>query len=525
MTLAIFAATLLATNARATAQSNEFVLHSFPVSTTDGWEPVGNVVFKGATQLYGTTPNGGINGRGTVFEIAAKRGVWSETVPHPFDPNTADGSPYSPGLLLHAGKLYGTTIGGSSGYGAVFELTYTAGIGWAKTFEYSFPGFTNDGQGPNGPLVYANGNLYGTTGGGGSNLNCGTSGENVGCGTVFELTPVTGGGWTESVVYNFGGTTLNTLGTSVPDGKIPVGVVFHGGSLYGVTEDGGYYGEGMVFELDLTTSTEIDALDFPLNEGTNTDGAVPISGLAVDTAGNLYGTTSQGGTQNSGVVFELTPMIVRVGGIFRKEWTETVLHDFESSVDGAYPSALILDENRNLYGTTGEDGPNSAGVAFELMAGTTVPWTENILYSFCSLSSCTDGSYPSSGLTFDTNHNLYGVTQEGGEYGWGAVFQIILNTFALSATPATISIAQGTGASSTISVADIGGFSGNVTLTASGLPKGVTASFSSKITSSASTLTLTASPTAKLETGATVTITGTSGNLTQTALINVSVIP
>src|SRR5271169_2295992 len=115
MMLAIFAVTLLATSTRATAQSNEFVLHSFPVSTTDGWEPNGNVIFKGATQLYGTTPFGGTNGRGTVFELAAKRGVWSETVPHPFDPSSTDGSSL-PGLLLHAGKLYGTT------QGSVFEL-------------------------------------------------------------------------------------------------------------------------------------------------------------------------------------------------------------------------------------------------------------------------------------------------------------------------------------------------------------------------------------------------------------------
>jgi uncharacterized repeat protein (TIGR03803 family) len=509
MMLAIFAATLLAKSTRATAQSNEFVLHSFPVSTTDGWEPNGNVIFKGATQLYGTTPFGGINGRGTVFELVAKRGVWSETVPHPFDPSSTDGYPNSAGLLLHAGKLYGTTQGGSSGYGTVFELTYTAGIGWAKTFEYAFPGFTNDGQGPNSPLIFANGNLYGTTGAGGSNLNCGTSGENVGCGTVFELTPAVSGGWTESVIYNFGSGT---------DGQIPVGVVFHGGNLYGMTQDGGLFGEGMVFELNPKTAMETDLYDFPMPTTGGTTGAVPNFGLVADLAGNLYGTTSQGGTHNNGIAFELTYDKAT------KIWTPQDLHDFYYLVDGAHPSALLLDtKSGNLYGTTEEDGPNGTGVAFELVPGT--PWTENILYSFCSLSSCTDGSYPSSGLTFDTNYNLYGVTQEGGAYGWGAVFQIILNGFTLSASPSTLAVAQGGNDMTTISVNDTGSFTGNVTLTASGLPKGVTASFNSKITSSTSTLTLTASPTAKLETGATVTITGTSGNLAQTALINVSVIP
>jgi len=527
--LAISTGILLATSTPAVAQE-EVVLHSFPVSTTDGWEPSGNVVFKGATQLYGTTPFGGINGRGTVFELAAKRGVWSEPVPHPFDPSTTDGNPTSAGLLLHKGKLYGTTqTGGTSGNGTVFELTYTAGTGWAPTFSYSFGSnpLLLDGQGPDSPLIFANGNLYGTTAYGGGNLNCGTPGESLGCGTVFELAPLAGGGWTESVVYNFGGT-----GGSVPDGRVPVGLLFHGGNFYGVTQNGGATGEGRVFELNPSTWVETVVHDFTVNDGANTDGAVPNFGLVADSAGNLYGTTSQGGTYNNGVVFEITgPFLIKVGKTFEKVWFDTILHDFYYLADGAYPSALILDKSGNLYGTTGEDGPNNnaKGVAFELLAGPTVPWTETILYTFCSVSTvsqnCTDGSYPTSGLTFDTNYNLYGVTQEGGDYGWGTVFQIILNNFALSALPSTLPVPQGGNVTSAISVADIGGFTGNVTLTASALPRGVTASFSPSKTSGTSTLTLTASPTAKIETGATVTITGTSGNLVQTALINVSVIP
>jgi uncharacterized repeat protein (TIGR03803 family) len=518
--LATFTGILLATSTPAVAQQ-EVVLHSFNVPPgTDGFEPAGNVIFAGATHLYGTTPNGGTDSRGTVFELAAKRGVWSETTPHPFDFNGTDGQAPSLGLLLQAGKLYGTTqAGGTFDEGTVFELTYTAGTGWAQTFTYSFGTATSDGQGPSSRLVFANGNLYGTTSYGGSNLNCGTSGENVGCGTVFELTPVVGGGWTESVVYNFGST-----GGSVPDGQVPVGLLFHGGEFYGMTQNGGQYGEGRVFELNPKTWVESVVHDFTLNDGTNTDGAVPNFGLVADSAGNFYGTTSQGGTHNRGVVFELTPFLVRVGRILTIEWTDTVLYDFGNNTDdGAFPYGLIQDKSGNLYGTTLEGGANNAGLVFELVNGT--PWTETILYTFCSAPSCTDGSFPSSGLTFDTNNNLYGVTQEGGANGWGTVFQIIVNSFALSASPSTLAVPQGSDATSTISVADIGGFTGNVTLTASGLPNGVTASFSSKITNSASTLTLTALPTAKLKTGATVTITGTAGNLVQTALINVSVIP
>lgn len=516
--LAIFTLSLLATSTRATAQT-EVVLHSFPAGTTDGYEPVGNVVFKGATQLYGATVDGGTGTpypRGTVFELAAKRGVWSETVP--FDPSTADGSPYSSGLLLHAGKLYGATQGGSSGEGAVFELTYTAGTGWAPTILYSFgsnPLLPLDGQGPSSGLVFVGSNIYGTTAYGGSNVNCGSSSAPVGCGTVFELTPATVGGWTESVVYNFGSGT---------DGKLPVGLVFHGGNLYGMTEDGGLHSEGMLFELNPKTLVEQDLYDFPVPTTGGTTGAVPNFGLVADAAGNLYGTTSQGGTHNNGIAFELTY------DTNTKIWTPTDLHDFYYLVDGAYPSALILDKSGNLYGTTLENGPNNnaEGVAFELLAGPTAPWTEKILYTFCSVSTvsqnCTDGSYPSSGLTFDTNYNLYGVTQEGGAYGWGTVYQIILNDFALSA-PVSLTVNQGSTVVGTVLVADIGGFTGNVTLAVSGLPNGVTASFSpSNKTSSTSTLTLTATPTAKLEFNKIVTVSGTSGNLYHTATIDVSVI-
>jgi uncharacterized repeat protein (TIGR03803 family) len=497
--LAIFTVTLLATSMRAAAQS-EVVLHSFDISGTDGIEPVGNVIFAGATHLYGTTPSGGTSGRGTVFELAAKRGVWSEMIPHPFDFNYTDGTGPSSGVLLHVGKLYGTTQGGgTNGYGTVFELTYTAGTGWTQTFPYSF-GAAPDGQYPSSGLIFANGDFYGTTSGGGASVACYNG---TGCGTVFKLTPVTGGGWTETVVHSFGNGS---------DGQVPVGLLFHGGNLYGTTEDGGLNGEGMVFELNPKTGGEKDLHDFPPNNGTGTDGAIPYVGLTVDTAGDLYGTTSQGGTYNYGIAFKLTA----------KTWVETVLHDFDNNaVDGAFPSGLILDSSGNLYGTTLEGGANNSGIAFELVPGT--PWTETILYSFCSSSSCTDGKFPSSGLTFDTTGNLYGTTQEGGAYGWGTVFGIILHSFTLSASPSALTVAQGSSVTSTISVADINGFAGNVTLTASGLPKGVTASFSPPSTSSVSTLTLTASATAKITT-ANVTVTGTSGSLYQTASIKLTVI-
>lgn len=535
--LAIFTVTLLATSTRVAAQE-VVLLHSFGTGTGDGKEPSGGVTFVGGTHLYGTTAEGG-SGLGTVFELAEKGGVWNETIPYDSFSNTEGDLP-SAHLLSHDGKLYGTTPnGGSAGYGTVFELTYTPGTGpgtgWNQTFGHSFtgntPNLSPDGQYPGPNLIFANGNIYGTTFEGGSNINCGTSGDggSEGCGTVFQLAPVAGGGWTESVVYNFLG-TYEVGGVTYFDAQGPVGIIFDEGEFYG-TAGGGVNGEGRVFELNPTTWLETIVHDFTPNQGSNTDGAVPTVGLAVDTAHNLYGTTSQGGTNNAGVVFELTSQTIRVGGKLQKVWTETPLHYFDSTVDGSEPSALIVDKNFNLYGTTGEGGPNYGGTAFELPAGSTPSSPPLILYSFCDAfaeaCTATDGQFPSSGLTFDTAYNLYGTTLEGGANGYGTVFAIILNNFALSATPSTMSIEQGLGASSTILVADVGGFAGTVNLKASGLPKGVTASFSSStITGNgASTLTLTASPTAKIETGATVTITGSSGTLQQVATINVSVIP
>ncbi len=461
--LAIFAVTLavtlLATSTPAVAQT-ESVLHSFNVGGPDGFQPYGNVIFSGTTHLYGTTESGGtgVPARGTVFELAAKRGTWSETTPHPFDFDGTDGTLPQSALLLHAGKLYGTTVdGGSSGQGTLFELTYTAGAGWSQTFTYSFGASATDGQGPSSPLIFVGKNIYGTTAAGGSNLNCGTSGELVGCGTVFQFTPVAGGGWAESVVYNFGNGS---------DGQIPNALLFHGGNFYGVTQNGGQFGEGMVFELNPTTLMETDLHDFPVPTNGAYDGASPSGGLTVDATGNLYGTTSAGGTNDHGIVFEFTYDKTT------KVWNETSLHDFDYSVDGAYSYGVIMDKNGNLYGTTLEGGPNNTGTAFELAAGT---WTQTILYNFCSLSNCADGSFPTSGLTFDSNYNLYGTTQEGGAYGWGTVFQIVVNDFALSPSPNTLTVSQGASAVSIISIADIGGFTGNVTLAASGLPKGVTA--------------------------------------------------
>jgi uncharacterized repeat protein (TIGR03803 family) len=142
-----------------------------------------------------------------------------------------------------------------------------------------------------------------------------------------------------------------------------------------------------------------------LHSFTGSDGAVPVTGLIADRAGNLYGTTVGGGTSSDGVVFKLSP-----GG------TETVLHSFTGS-DGAVPEAgLIADRAGNLYGTTVGGGTSSDGVVFKLSPG----GTETVLHSFTG----SDGLFPEAGLIADRAGNLYGTTENGGASSIGVVFKL-----------------------------------------------------------------------------------------------------
>ena len=258
---------------------------------------------------------------------------WNEKVLHSFNDNGQDGGTPEAGLIFDAaGNLYGTTLGGGTyGGGTVFELTPTAGGGWTEKVLYSFCSQPNctDGAGPLAGLILdAAGNLYGTTSQGGD-YQC-PSGTYTYCGTVFELKPIAGGGWTEQVLHSFDG--------SGTDGTYPsAGLIFDAaGNLYGTTQVGGYYGGGTVFELTPTAGgawTENVLFSFD-----GTGGAVPFAGLIFDGAGNLYGTTYEGGTYSNGTVFELTPT---AGG----GWTEQVLHGFGNGTDGYYPHAgLIFDK-------------------------------------------------------------------------------------------------------------------------------------------------------------------------------------
>jgi uncharacterized repeat protein (TIGR03803 family) len=280
----------------------ETVLHSFPAASGDGFQPWGTLVIGAKGALYGTTQAGGIQpadsqGYGTVFELtppAIAGGLWAERLLYSF--GAGDGYQPTAGLVFGAkGELYGTTpYGGSEGWGTVFELTPGTGGTWSETILHSFTGQAPDGAFPSSPLVIGkDGALYGATGGA-SSAFC----------TIFELNPPTGadGEWTENTVYTFEG-RLRDQG-----GFFPNGLVFgKGGLLYGTAYDGGASGWGNVYRLEPAaggtwTHTILGSFD-----GSN--GSGPNGGLIVGRGGDLYGTTFRGSAagRNVGTVFQLVP--------------------------------------------------------------------------------------------------------------------------------------------------------------------------------------------------------------------------
>jgi uncharacterized repeat protein (TIGR03803 family) len=402
--VAIVALAMLGTPTRAAAQT-EAVLHSFSGSGQRSSEPYAGLVADKAGNLYGTTTDAGYYGPGgTVFELTHKPGGgWIEKTLHEFTSGGVDGFvPYGGVILDSAGNLYGTTYyGGANGAGIVFELLPQADGRWRERILYNFS--ATGGTAPTAGLIAdAKGNLYGTAPYAGTNQNC-----YGGCGTVFELTPTPTGGWAQKTLFNFDG----------GDGSAPFAslILDKAGNLYSTTDTGGAHNQGTAFQLmpgagGIWTETVLHSF------GGGTDGQNPTGGLIVDSLGNLYGTTFNGGAYNYGSVYELMP---QGGGT----WNEMVLHSFNFAAgDGFYPNygSLILDASGNVYGTTTQGGSGNFGAVFELVPAGGGTWTETILWSF----NMTDGWIPEAGLIADRSGNLYGTTKYGGSSFGGTVFEI-----------------------------------------------------------------------------------------------------
>jgi uncharacterized repeat protein (TIGR03803 family) len=358
---------LLAVPIPAHAQSYR-VIYRF--RNTDGAFPYGGLAIDTNGSLYGTTSQGGAYGSGTIFRINRTR----EAVLHSFPaPRRLRDGMYPLGDLVRdsSGNLYGTTaFGGNSYGGSVFKLDSSN----KETVLYSLGA---DGVQPQGSVIFDTaGNLYTT-----SVLN-----NHFTAGTAFKVSP----------------TGIETGLLSNPSDYLYAGLIIDvSGNLYGTTTGDGVSTFGTVFKI--SPSGNVTYL-YSFTGGL--DGALPMSTLTLDAGGNLYGTTTAGGSLGLGTVFK-----VDVNGI------ESVMYSFLGGSDGAQPHCkLFLDNLGNFWGTTVLGGSYNLGTIFRLKAN----GTESVLHSFAGGS---DGQYPYAGLAADSKGNLYGTTAEGGA-NYGTVFRV-----------------------------------------------------------------------------------------------------
>ena len=352
VTVALIVTLVLASSAWAVEGK---VLYKFQ-TRPDGAHPEAGLILDTAGNLYGTTAYGGAYDSGTVFKLTPNPdGSWGESVIHTFR-KPYGAHPYAGLIFDAAGNLYGTTEeGGAYGLGTMFKLSPNPDGSWSESLIHSFSGA--DGAYPDAGLIFdAAGNLYSTTGEGGA----------YGVGTVFKLSPNPDGSWSESVVYNFSGGA---------DGGYPsAGLIFDAtGNLYGTTYGGDANWGGTAFKL--TPNPDGNWFESTIYTFRGRDGR-PAAGLSLDAAGNLYGTTVFGGAYDQGTVFNLTP---KPDGT----WTRSKLHAFKGP-DGAHPyhAGVILDTAGNLYGTTADGGAYDSGTVFKLAPQPDGSWKLTKLHVF-----------------------------------------------------------------------------------------------------------------------------------------------
>ncbi|MGA2369791.1 MAG: choice-of-anchor tandem repeat GloVer-containing protein [Candidatus Korobacteraceae bacterium] len=349
------------------------------------------------------------------------------TVLHTFT-GAADGGVPLSGLTMDAGgNLYGTSSHGAAGYGEVFKLAHK-GQGWIFTPLYTFQGAPNDGANPVARVIFGpDGTLYGTTENGGDS----TGFCHGGCGSVFNLRPPPTActtalcPWQETVLYDFAVT--DPVYGALPESE----VIFDGaGNLYGTSYGGGYYDKpgggsgcvecGLVYKLTPSSGGWTESVPYSFSGYQyGDDGAFPVGGLTFDSAGDLYGTTTQYGDCGFGIIFELTPN--------GSSWSEHLLHDF--CTGGANPTAtMITDASGTFYGTTqGEySGYGTQHGSVFTFAPSGSGWVYTPIYTFPQY-----GGGPAAQLFRDSAGNLYGTTITGGSNplglcsnGCGTIFKL-----------------------------------------------------------------------------------------------------
>ena len=383
------------------------VLHNFG-ATGDGSVPSGPLALDSKGNLYGVTTGGGAGctgGCGTVFELSPRASTWNENILYSFTAGSGGAYPWGGLLVASPAQLYGAVEGYLSyAVGGVFELSHTSS-GWSNTIlydVYSGPGLVFDKVG----------NLYGTMGGGSTSY-----------GAIGELSPGSGG-WTYAQLYSFcpqwpcpGG--YNQPAPPIWDAS---------GNLWGTMTEGGINqspcftsdGCGVIFEMTPNGDGTWTYNIMHQFASSSTDGQWPYGSLVMDAAGNFYGSTWLGGTYNHGTIFKFS----NVGGT----WQETILYNFPNCTHGCMvEGTLAMDTAGNLYGTadggagTPSCGGAACGVVFKLAPQTGGKWKYSVLYN---LNQNTGGVPSLYGVILDGKGNLYGVTSAFGKYGAGTAFEI-----------------------------------------------------------------------------------------------------
>jgi uncharacterized repeat protein (TIGR03803 family) len=371
-------------------------------NSTNGAYPYAGVSFDSQGNMYGTTENGGASGLGTVWKYTSSAGLTQLfNFSGSSSPSNNGDRPISPLLIDSQGNLYGSTyLGGNNfsgdgtGYGTLFKLSASGQF----TELHQFSGL--DGLYPIGSLVLdTQGNLWGANYQGGTAFN---GLGNNGYGSVFKLS---------------GGTVTTPVSFNASNGEYPDGgLATDGTNYYGTTSAGGANGFGTLFQYNSTTGQMTTLFNF----NRNPNGSGPDADVIYDGKGHLYGTTSGGGSHSSasnsccGTIWKYT---ISTG-------TLTTLASFDGDTvpaDGMDPTGgVTLDSNGNLFGSTSQGGSFSDGIVYEYSSA-------GVMSTLATFSGG-NGQFPRGNLVFDTAGNLWGVTEQGGNPGYGTVFKLTPNT-------------------------------------------------------------------------------------------------
>jgi len=349
-------------------------------NTTNGAGPKGDLTQAGNGKMYGMTNYGGASGMGVLFEYDPATSTYVKKL----DFNNTTGT-YPNGSLVVAanGKVYGTVGGGANNNGVLFEYDPAT-----STYTKKFDFISANGSNPGSSLSLAtNGKLYGLTQDGGS----------LSDGVLFEYDPASS-------------TFTKKLDFNLTDGESPLGSLAQAsnGKLYGTTNGGGATGNGTLFEFDPATAMYTKKVDFIGENGLSPEGS-----LVLAANGKMYGMTSDGGTNNAGVLFEYDPAT----SVFIKKL------DFNYTTTGGNPNgSLVLAGNGKLYGMTAYGGVNDKGVIFEYDPATNI-YTKKIDFS-----SGIGGYQPEGDLMQATNGKLFGMTRLGGTHDLGVIFEYDIAT-------------------------------------------------------------------------------------------------